>query len=297
MANGIFMTACGTASKNTGQGTCPIKWTEIKFAFLTRENYKIPLTQFLGDSFAETLEAGIIAGDIIPLPPLRQMADGTGDTLSQEKSGQLEFTGDPESRGTYEVVNTFGCLSIKLTDYNHYKGRIFLADANDNMMFRTDGVNAMGLRLNEIYFNIPSPHVAHGETAMQSVTFTINPSEFKNGLSIVPYKYQLSDVKGIIDTLAIVTAFTYDTTTGTIKVKVVESCNQNVGVRGLLTTNFKVVQAGLTISATTADESTTEDGVYTIVATMDNASFDLKIVPVSGNLYEGSASHTVVIGS
>ena len=291
---GIFQTACGTTSVNTGLGSCRSKLTQVTNILILRGGYKMALTQFTAESFAESLEPAIISRSIMPILNVSLGAPAGGDVLTQEVSGKTEYVSVNQYQNSFNLNDASLCLIQELEKMNHANISLIFIDANGKLMFKTDGVNAFGFTPYDLFFTKGNPSgTAHGESNKAMMMFSMDYEQFGVGFSIIDMPFLVTDIKGILSTDMLVTNFDHTTTVGTITVKVVESCNQNVGVRSLDKESFKVVQGGVTIDVTSATESTTTDGLYTILATMDDASFDIVVTPISGALYAGSASYTV----
>ena len=295
---GVYQTNCNAGGVLTGTPRCAVKITEVKKIILTKPNFSIALAQLDGASFAEVFEPGVIAGNVFPLPIAKYSSKSDVAPTVNEVSGEQEFTGDPERRLIYELKNAAGCLGINLRQFNNQGLKAFFVDSKDQLMFRSDGVNAFGYNLSDVWFDAPDIFVEYGKTAVQMFRFNISANELSTPqASIIQLPFPYTDINGIVGVDLSVNSFTHSTT-GTIVVDVVESCNQNTGETGLIPASFKVVQGGSTIAVSTATESTTTDGRYTLSGvTMTDDDFSVLVVPTTGILVSGSVAYTVPAGS
>ena len=294
---GIYQISCAPNGANTGRGKCAARFLDIVGILFEKQNYEVELTQLTSSSFATSLEAGIIAGNVFPVMGLKNPTDNSVGVQTMEAGGYLIPIKNGEGRLDFELIDTFGYIENNLKKFNGGVWRAKLIDSVGQVLCIANATKLKGIALNQVFFSDSTLGAPSGEMQKEKlmITFDAN-SAFNDNTSVVQLAYPIIDIKGIVDVDVTVSGFTHGTGVGVITATVTEKGNANSKVSGLTKDSFKAIQGGATISATTATE--TSEGVYEITCTMDDDDFNASVVPFPSYLFEGvSTEYTVTPGS
>lgn len=282
-----FQCSSNTGAK-TGVGKCKPQWADVKSIIVLKKGYELDLSTLTGASASTFLTTSVVSGNAFPLPRVLIKTPSAQEPKSKEVAGEMQYYGNPEIRVAFTLKEIFGCLQQSLIAMNNGAYTVILIDSTGKALGRVGSTSAKikGFNLNQIWFTSINPYVAYGEISETDLMLTHDPQEFEGELVYADLGFPIGDLNGLIP--SVITKVS--NSVSEIVVKVVEACNANQPVTGLVAGNFALSQSGAVVAITGVTESSVVAGQYTIATTITNNPYTVTNVPTSLDLYSGVAT-------
>lgn len=239
-----------------------------------------------------TWKAGIVAGKIFPIQKILEQENiGQEDNVTTTGSGDmiLNYEGKRGKRlkfklplEMHKVLRTYSGKNLKLIKFDR---------ANNVIGTSPDGVSVNGFDLS--YFRVPKLEDASNDGPAYSVLEYLenDVNEMDRDVVTMNPTWLASKINGVLKVEA--TPSTCAAFTFSVVVQYVDNsgllptgANRTAAISGLLVGNFNVInELGAVIVPTSATESTTVPGTYTIV-TAAMVSGSVQVIPTATALYK-----------